>query len=61
METQEKLNKWKLDLLCNELKTLLDDEVACDRYEKQSRVGNRLESQEPIKYKDIRGFDRYVR
>lgn len=61
MDTQEKLNKWKLDLLCKQLKTLLDDEVACDRYEKQSHTTNRLEAQEPIKYKDIRGFDRYVR
>lgn len=61
MNNEEQLNKFKLDLLCKELSKLLGNEEACRRYERQSHVANRLKVQEPSKYTDIRGIERYVR
>lgn len=60
MSNEEQLNKFKLDLLCKELSKLLDNEAACERYEHQSHVLNNVSSID-YTYKDIRGFERYVR
>lgn len=60
MSEQEKINKFKLDLLCKELSKLLDNEEACDRYERQSHVLNNM-AYNDYAYKDIRGLDRYVK
>lgn len=61
MENVNDLNKFKLDLLCMQLSKAIKNKEACDRYERQSHVANRLKVQEPSKYIDIRGIERYMR
>lgn len=60
-DVNDNLTKMKLDIACKQLSKALDNETACDRYMKQSHVTNRLSKEESYTYKDIRGFEHYVR